>query len=60
MTEDKKPDKEWWGWYLSPPEDWRKKYGNALEFDELDHYYQALYDQKEKTNDTTRSSTAGA
>ena len=24
------PTKEWWAWYLSPPEDWRKKYGDAF------------------------------
>ena len=22
--------KEWWGWYLSPPENWNKKYGDAF------------------------------
>ena len=43
---DKKPTKEWWDWYLAPPIDPRKVYGNALEFDELDRYYQALYEQK--------------
>ena len=45
---DKKPTKEWWAWYLAPPVDYRKVYGNALEFDELDRYYQALHEQKLK------------
>jgi hypothetical protein len=27
-----KPTKEWWGWYLSPSEDWNKKYGDAFEW----------------------------
>ena len=45
---DKKPTKEWWAWYLAPPIDYRKVYGNALEFDALDHYYQAIYEQKLK------------
>ena len=45
---DNRPCAAWWRWYLSPPEDWRKKYGNALEFDALDRYYQALYEQKQK------------
>jgi hypothetical protein len=45
---DKKPSKEWWAWYLAPPVDYRKLYGNALEFDELDRYYQALYEKKLK------------
>lgn len=34
MTEDEKPEprpcQAWWDWYLSPPEDWRKKYGDAF------------------------------
>jgi len=45
---DKKPTKEFWGLYLAPPIDPRKVYGNPLEFDELDRYYQALYEQKLK------------
>ena len=34
MTDQKNlpPTKEWWAWYLSPPEDWRKKYGDAFEW----------------------------
>lgn len=27
-----KPTKEWWGWYLSPSEDWNKKYGDAFKW----------------------------
>ena len=52
MDNDSRPCAAWWDWYLAPAEDWRKKYGNALEFDSLDRYYQALYEQKqkEKTN----------
>ena len=49
---DKKPTKEWWAWYLAPPIDYRKLYGNALEFDELDRYYQALCEQKLKEKNT--------
>lgn len=26
------PSKEWWAWYLAPPENWRKKYGSAFEW----------------------------
>jgi len=25
-----KPTKEWLDWYLSPPENWNKKYGDAF------------------------------
>ena len=42
------PTKEWWAWYLSPPVEQRKVYGNALEFDALDRYYQRVYEQKQK------------
>jgi hypothetical protein len=48
MNKDAKPSKEWWDWYLAPPIDPRKVYGNPLEFDELDRYYQALQEQKRK------------
>jgi len=48
MNKDAKPSKEWWDWYLAPPIDPRKVYGNPLEFDEIDRYYQALYEQKLK------------
>ena len=48
MDKDKPIPKEWWDWYLAPSEDWRKKYGNALEFDAIDRYYKALYEQKQK------------
>jgi hypothetical protein len=27
-----KPNKEWWDWYLSPPENWNEKYGDAFEW----------------------------
>ena len=41
------PTKEWWAWYLSPPVDYRQVYGDALEFDALDRYYQRVYEQKQ-------------
>jgi hypothetical protein len=46
--EDEAPTKSWWDWYLSPPVDYRKVYGDALEFDALDRYYQYVYEQKHK------------
>jgi hypothetical protein len=33
MTDEKTTPRlcqSWWDWYLSPPEDWRKKYGDAF------------------------------
>lgn len=25
-----RPDKSWWDWYTSPPENWNEKYGDAF------------------------------
>ena len=33
---------------MSPPVDYRQVYGDALEFDALDRYYQRVYEQKQK------------
>lgn len=36
MNEDKKPesrpDQAWWDLYLSPPENWNEKYGDAFKW----------------------------
>lgn len=48
MIEDKPIPKEWWDWLKQPPVDYRKLYGDALKFDSLDRYYQALYEEKQK------------
>ena len=46
------PTKEWWAWYLSPPVNYREVYGDALEFDALDRYYQRVYEQNQKDKNT--------
>jgi len=46
------PVKEWLAWYLSPSIDPRKEYGDALEFDSLDRYYQVMYETKLKEKNT--------
>ena len=31
-TKDSTPIKEWLAWYLSPPENWNEKYGDAFKW----------------------------
>ena len=40
------PTKEWWDWYMSPPEDWRKKYGDAFVWTEQEKMLMQLLKEK--------------
>jgi hypothetical protein len=46
------PVSKWLAWYLSPSIDPRKEYGDALEFDAIDRYYQVMYEAKLKEKNT--------
>jgi hypothetical protein len=45
-----RPDQAWWDWYLSPPEDWRKKYGDPFVWTEQEKQLMLLQKLKEKNN----------
>lgn len=49
---DEPISKEWWASFLSPPIDYRKMYGEPLEFDSVDRYYMAMQRQIDKEKNT--------
>ena len=50
MTDEKPtscPCQSWWDWYLSPPENWNEKYGDAFVWTEQE---KALMQQLKEKN----------
>ena len=51
MTDEKpapRPCQSWWDWYLSPPENWNEKYGDAFVWTEQEKVL--MQQLKEKNN----------
>ena len=50
---DEPISKDWLAWYLSPPENWNEKYGDAFVWTEQEKQLMVLQKLKEKNNETT-------